>query len=211
MRGTEEHTAIPLLVAWITPACAGNRGRNRPYRPAGEDHPRVCGEQEEKNSVCLRMSGSPPRVRGTDAAATHGLRRDRITPACAGNSTALGVAVAGVRDHPRVCGEQPRAAAAETVLSGSPPRVRGTAFQTLGFQRFLRITPACAGNRIIDGVEYPLGEDHPRVCGEQHRLLKKSSEFIGSPPRVRGTGAPLAAGHRKSRITPACAGNSALR
>ena len=69
------------------------------------------------------------------------------------------------------------------------------------------ITPACAGNRIIDGVEYPLGEDHPRVCGEQRALWPFRADWAGSPPRVRGTENTAAHGPPVRGITPACAGN----
>ena len=32
-----------------------------------------------------------------------------------------------------------------------------------------RITPACAGNSIIDWTDEDVWADHPRVCGEQRR------------------------------------------
>ena len=72
----------------------------------------------------------------------------------------------------------------------------------------MRITPACAGNKInYSWIKYR-SQDHPRVCGEQGRLLISVSSWQGSPPRVRGTGAARSRGKIFLRITPACAGNS---
>ena len=45
------------------------------------------------------------------------------------------------------------------------------------------------------------------MCGEQISSLSNTPFFIGSPPRVRGTGEWVARKVPTSRITPACAGN----
>ena len=66
----------------------------------------MCGEQLLENQKPLRNGGSPPRVRGTELQNINGLERQRITPACAGNSAILRSNAASLRDHPRVCGEQ---------------------------------------------------------------------------------------------------------
>ena len=73
-------------------------------------------------------------------------------------------------------------------ITGSSPRVRGTALrfrEVAGEDRFI---PACAGNRIaVRTVTIPTSV-HPRVCGEQ----------------VGGDRASL----NRNRFIPACAGNS---
>ena len=67
----------------------------------------MCGEQRGKYMILYRMVGSPPRVRGT-VSFGFGLDSDsRITPACAGNSIIFCKSTGNIRDHPRVCGEQP--------------------------------------------------------------------------------------------------------
>ena len=71
-----------------------------------------------------------------------------------------------------------------------------------------RITPACAGNRNLFVKFVRVNQDHPRVCGEQHNLNCQSMASQGSPPRVRGTEFAHCTSFRRSRITPACAGNS---
>ena len=45
--------------------------------------------------------------------------------------------------------------------------MRGTAEELKGFDLRNRITPACAGNRMVMERLEALYEDHPRVCGEQ--------------------------------------------
>ena len=73
-----------------------------------------------------------------------------------------------------------------------------------------RITPACAGNSSYCRYSRGGGEDHPRVCGEQWSSAAALRCLLGSPPRVRGTGAVVYARVHGLRITPACAGNRGL-
>ena len=109
VRGTVSPEAAELYQDRITPACAGNR-KNAIYCKASKgDHPRVCGEQALAIFSPPHKVGSPPRVRGTGSAAPMRISVIRITPACAGNSTGSYSPKAQVRDHPRVCGEQPPA------------------------------------------------------------------------------------------------------
>ena len=35
----------------------------------------------------------------------------------------------------------------------------------------LRITPAYAGKSEADGLELPVGRDHPRICGEKTKKI----------------------------------------
>ncbi len=86
-----------------------------------------------------------------------------------------------------MCGEQPSTPVVDTLVPGSPPRVRGTASSTTGVVSMTRITPACAGNSSKLELANSTLEDHPRVCGEQGELLAGRTALFGSPPRVRGT------------------------
>ena len=70
----------------ITPACAGNSVWRDRYAVARQDHPRVCGEQIKGRFEEREKEGSPPRVRGTVRSVPETAKRERITPACAGNS-----------------------------------------------------------------------------------------------------------------------------
>ena len=110
----------------ITPACAGNSGALTWVLHPSQDHPRVCGEQHVPKSMHWMPRGSPPRVRGTEPIYMLAMSRCRITPACAGNSVKKKVHNVFFWDHPRVCGEQHSTPRGMSMLSGSPPRVRGT-------------------------------------------------------------------------------------
>ena len=92
----------------ITPACAGNRPYKKYWNIEFQDHPRVCGEQITPSPKIPCRTGSPPRVRGTVCFPSWGEHQRRITPACAGNSDPPHRKKRDEKDHPRVCGEQPR-------------------------------------------------------------------------------------------------------
>ena len=68
------------------------------------------------------------------------------------------------------------------------------------------ITPACAGKSDKLEVLANADQDHPRVCGEKLFNLFYHTFNEGSPPRVRGHAAFMAACILRGRITPACAG-----
>ncbi len=72
----------------ITPACAG-KTQFRVWRLSpGSDHPRVCGENSTPLTHSSTSCGSPPRVRGKRPCAPSPTRCPRITPACAGKTSA---------------------------------------------------------------------------------------------------------------------------
>ena len=156
-----------------------------------------------------KISGSPPRVRGTALPAAGSITSPGITPACAGNRHRAGETILPYWDHPRVCGEQLAGIPFEVQHSGSPPRVRGTVVGPHIRVYEAGITPACAGNRrCLCSGKQPC-RDHPRVCGEQGGFSCGGTRGRGSPPRVRGTGYAHRGPPRYRGITPACAGNSA--
>ena len=107
-----------------------------------------------------------------------------------------------------MCGEQETVKTADTAKKGSPPRVRGTDALSQAESYLRGITPACAGNRLHNRTYQLRARDHPRVCGEQGAPRPGRLLYLGSPPRVRGTGARRALLWYDSGITPACAGNS---
>ena len=132
----------------ITPACAGNSLWYLEEQKRLQDHPRVCGEQASVKKETSRVLGSPPRVRGTGGGNLDDRRRGGITPACAGNSSAMDIKCTGLEDHPRVCGEQRYIVGRRSRPAGSPPRVRGTGESSAAIMSSTGITPACAGNSI---------------------------------------------------------------
>ena len=73
-----------------------------------------------------------------------------------------------------------------------------------------RITPACAGKRILPPKLNTLPRNHPCVCREKEESGKEGHTNIGSPLRVQGKAISRAAAAAHYRITPACAGKSLL-
>ena len=86
VRGTAAVAEAAGQLGRITPACAGNSITSIDGSTPTSDHPRVCGEQMDGETVPIDAKGSPPRVRGTEKQIEDLLAANRITPACAGNS-----------------------------------------------------------------------------------------------------------------------------
>ena len=88
-------------------------------------------------------------MRGTEDLIQSSEERFRITPAHAGNSVATLFLTLCSKDHPRACGEQATYDGTDTILVGSPPRMRGTEMDLSTLNSYLRITPAHAGNSLM--------------------------------------------------------------
>ena len=93
---------------------------------------------------------------------------------------------------------------------GSPPLARGTGGGTPNILHISGITPACAGNRCGQRICPQSARDHPRLRGEQTFSNIEQQSAEGSPPLARGTVAAAWPVPPCQRITPACAGNSAI-
>ena len=106
-------------------------------------------------------------MRGKADTGENAMSLQRITPACAGKSLIPGAIHELKQDHPRLCGEKLRGACNHSKVIGSPPPVRGKELPGGGFLYGSRITPACAGKRIMETVKQVFIEDHPRLCGEK--------------------------------------------
>ena len=87
MRGKVLEMGTQILGGRITPAYAGKRTLTCCTSPAWEDHPRLCGEKEPIEPRELRISGSPPPMRGKAEHFPPEIMRHRITPAYAGKSS----------------------------------------------------------------------------------------------------------------------------
>ena len=97
----------------------------------------------------------------------------------------------------------------KSLLTGSPPRMRGKPMILQWSLMALRITPAHAGKTAIFATYQIEKPDHPRACGEN---LAKRLSFLrdrGSPPRMRGKPLLILDVQLVQRITPAHAGKTA--
>ena len=125
-----------------------------------------------------------------------------VSPAYAGKSRECARGLTRARNHPRVCGEKKVMRGAKDKRMGSPPRMRGKGGALSSAASFPRITPACAGKRLL----LCWFRDHPRMCGEKFRAYAKIWNEWGSPPHVRGKAERRKCTNPAVWITPACAG-----
>ena len=133
-----------------------------------------------------------------------------IIPACAGSTAGLRRCLAGVRDHPRMCGEHNGWKDKAALYLGSSPHVRGArAGRLCGVPRS-GIIPACAGSTPSNTTPRATTRDHPRMCGEHADGNKTIQGAKGSSPHVRGALARRFASGSATGIIPACAGSTPM-
>ncbi len=70
-----------------------------------------------------------------------------------------------------MCGEKDTAMIGKAADGGSPPHVRGKDNAYYEAEIEPRITPACAGKRILFWFKSFTAWDHPRMCGEKCRCF----------------------------------------
>ena len=94
---------------------------------------------------------------------------DRLIPACAGKTSVETSAIASMKAHPRVCGENRRSEMFRWLTPGSSPRVRGKLRAAKSVVNDAGLIPACAGKTILADLSHRRIGAHPRVCGENKR------------------------------------------
>ena len=107
-----------------------------------------------------------------------------------------------------MCGENVTQKENATLPPGSPQHVRGKLLIPVSCARFVRITPACAGKTSVSWIRKITRRDHPRMCGENARVVSPVMASVGSPPHVRGKPWNGYLGGTEAGITPACAGKT---
>ena len=134
----------------------------------------------------------------------------RITPACAGTTTASYIHLIIFQDHPRLCGDHLFFFLFSFPVKGSPPPVRGPLSFPILCGNVPGITPACAGTTIHNTFCHFITQDHPRLCGDHQGIGLYKPHGVGSPPPVRGPPIVQPAGAGGCGITPACAGTTIM-
>ena len=155
MRGTLGLSASCRVLRGIIPAYAGNTGLDTLVDTFSGDHPRVCGEHQERNTLKHEYTGSSPRMRGTQTTKHRRTHHTRIIPAYAGNTVDEDLRGFGAGDHPRVCGEHLVFAAVALSTVGSSPRMRGTRRRRSDRPGQTGIIPAYAGNTLSWTLWHP--------------------------------------------------------
>src|SRR5690606_27657682 len=132
MRGSTLVETYDLVAKHVSPAHAGiDRFRSR-ARAVISCLPRACGDRPATLFAALRARGSPPRMRGStpDLAARGG--RDAVSPAHAGIDLLDAAAQRCARGLPRACGDRPLSDELSKLAVASPPRMRGSTWNTAG-------------------------------------------------------------------------------
>ena len=207
-RGTPVQRSLGVRRRGISPACAGNTGRRSLPQPRSSDQPRVRGEHVRDDDLPDTVDGSAPRARGTQDNQYTPVLRDRISPACAGNTCTPGACRCSRADQPRVRGEHQCSSGICSPCTGSAPRARGTRFAERRLAAGDRISPACAGNTSSWTGSARGASDQPRVRGEHVVVRLQALGGLGSAPRARGTLSSPIRRRLPTRISPACAGNT---
>ena len=186
MRGKLSRIHPLLHFHRITPAGAGKTDEILDPDERFGDHPRRCGENPRFRRRQVPRRGSPPQVRGKHHKRTAYYVLHWITPAGAGKTLHTKLQSFTLRDHPRRCGENILIVLLKLRTAGSPPQVRGKPEAVAKLRRDIGITPAGAGKTPMLQASLPAKQDHPRRCGENHRLPVSIPRTTGSPPQVRG-------------------------
>ena len=109
----------------------------------------MCREKSRRGIYRLLLLGSPLRVQGKAELSYEVEEFLRITPACAGKRQTDTSISQLEEDHPCVCREKLIWILECRPRRGSPLRVQGKARFLMLFTTSSRITPACAGKRLI--------------------------------------------------------------
>ena len=210
MRGKRFSSFRGKLPKGITPADAGKTFVVFNAHCFEQDHPRGCGENPSCCCCGCTRKGSPPRMRGKLTPAAVDQYGNGITPAGAGETHIVLSLFRRLEDHPRRCGENGGFPNLITMLTGSPPQVRGKPLNCISLFGTTGITPAGAGKTARKAHEKSYKEDHPRRCGEN--LFYRCPRFcaVGSPPQVRGKPNIYSSVGSFPGITPAGAGKTLL-
>ena len=146
LRGTPGRAAAPRVRDGIIPALAGNTSVTSHRRTCPRDHPRACGEHYPTVDKVLPLTGSSPRLRGTQREPCDVTDLPGIIPALAGNTPCSTIRRPALWDHPRACGEHLHALRLRELVEGSSPRLRGTRDRHTRPRPQPGIIPALAGN-----------------------------------------------------------------
>ena len=187
LRGTPAWWTITGFGVRFIPAPAGNAAGRAQPAPHWSVHPRACGERVVNNTDSRQMTGSSPRLRGTQAQDHPEPDGLRFIPAPAGNATRSTATATQRTVHPRACGERAASIDNDSRIRGSSPRLRGTHLALSDQRHGLRFIPAPAGNACSISSRRRSQSVHPRACGERREMTSSASAGFGSSPRLRGT------------------------
>ena len=154
------------------------------------------------------VTGSSPRVWGTQFMQQSKNTIRRFIPTCVGNTGRGRGRSRPAPVHPHVCGEHTNPITSAITAIGSSPRVWGTRLPHRHALLLERFIPTCVGNTMPPPRQHTHRRVHPHVCGEHDPCASGSVLDCGSSPRVWGTQGVRGYVHLVHRFIPTCVGNT---
>ena len=171
----------------MLPIHAGDTSRLRCSSDRPSVHPRSRGEHAKKSKSRNLGKGSSPLARGTPQGNFTLAVKERLIPACAGNTAPHFQSAKPRSAHPRSRREHSSKVCCVSAQPGSSPLARGTQAVVVVMGFFPRLIPARAGN-TRHGTWRGFGSSaHPRSRGEHVSSTSSSFSPSGSSPLARGT------------------------
>ena len=146
MRGARPIAILVFAGAGIIPADAGSTQQHPHKGRAHQDHPRRCGEHDDRFLSVSQLGGSSPQMRGAHCSLLPTSCGLRIIPADAGSTNWRPYGDPGEKDHPRRCGEHDEKEPEPEDNGGSSPQMRGALVVPRQVVLVGRIIPADAGS-----------------------------------------------------------------
>ena len=171
-------------------------------------YPLSRGEHSRPILATAYCAGLPPLARGTPILYLAEGHTIRLTPARAGNTASASPASPPAGAYPRSRGEHSCPSSVYRDWKGLPPLARGTRWVRQQQRRQPRLTPARAGNTLLERVLLEVDQAYPRSRGEHDGYIRPRKKGGGLPPLARGTHQYVEGLAHAAGLTPARAGNT---
>ena len=186
--GTVHRPAGADLQGRFIPTPVGNGIPSASGRSTPSVHPHACGERLVSATLMRRMTGSSPRLWGTEYRPRERHFSRRFIPTPVGNGSRVSWQCRRGSVHPHACGERFLYISITASKRGSSPRLWGTGSRKSDGQQGYRFIPTPVGNGSSLFHCFPLLAVHPHACGERLSLTENNRTKDGSSPRLWGTG-----------------------
>ena len=154
------------------------------------------------------MTGSSPRLWGTQPLQGIDLVFARFIPTAVGNASVWGFLTTAFPVHPHGCGERSWTDDTHTTKHGSSPRLWGTPVPPRIVCVSKRFIPTAVGNALRAIKLAFAASVHPHGCGERLQVLFSQNPHNGSSPRLWGTHNIRKPRHFYVRFIPTAVGNA---
>ena len=171
-------------------------------------HPRSRGENISDRRGEHSRPGSSPLARGKLEGRLAALSGQRLIPARAGKTLAIGTKTPTHPAHPRSRGENNLSEDDSSFWRGSSPLARGKLRRLPSSSLRSGLIPARAGKTIRPQTSSPKAAAHPRSRGENRSARDTGGSSQGSSPLARGKLLACAAGVLWRGLIPARAGKT---